>query len=460
MTSTARFTSYLFLVLGLLSDPVSAAQSLSSTSNANQSLKDREEKVVEELQRRVSLYPYNQSIRLQLATVYERLGERDLNVSRYGEAAEYYRLAHELFPDDHTYGYKRGVALYLDKNYEAARAEFEQAGSSAGTLWYLGSISYATGDLTGALDKWRKALDLEPDNKTIQALIKKAERELPVESKMDKGYSSMFDLTFDGELPPGLSAEVLDALENAYNSVGADLGLFPNTRIPVLLYTQGDYSRVTATPDWSGGLYDGKIRLPVAGVTKLTDELRSAIRHEYTHVVIGEITHGNIPTWLNEGLAEVEGRKEISLPRVELNQAAKKGRLLSMKTLSGSFHSMGTGEAFLAYEQSYSMADFMVTTYGWYAIQSILTSLGENANIETAVSKALANYSLDLPTVLKEWRESLTKTEKLSASATDKQGGVEVNKQSTVEVGKQAAPEADKQVVPEASKEPASESKE
>lgn len=79
---------------------------------------------------------------------------------------------------------------------------------------------------------------------------------------------------------------MLDALESAYNSVAADLGLFPTSRMPLLLYTRSDYSSVTAGPDWSCGLYDGKIRLPLGGVTKLTAQMRGIIFHEFTHVLI------------------------------------------------------------------------------------------------------------------------------------------------------------------------------
>ena len=31
--------------------------------------------------------------------------------------------------------------------------------------------------------------------------------------------------------------------------------------------------------------------------------MRGIIFHEFTHVLIAELTGGNIPTWLNEGLA-------------------------------------------------------------------------------------------------------------------------------------------------------------
>ncbi|HBG06827.1 MAG: hypothetical protein A2075_24770 [Geobacteraceae bacterium GWC2_58_44] len=406
--TTARSTAFFLLLLVLLARAASAGDPLSYSAQA-QDLMSRGEydRALEGLRRGFSLYPYDEALRRNLAVACAQIGQRELKAGRYAEAADYFGQARELSPGSPDLSLMRGIALYLGKNYDAARADLLQAGDGAKPLLFLGKISYDTGDLPAALALWRRALEQDPDEKGTRGLIEKAERELPVESKMDKGFSSMFDLSFDAELPQGLAAEVLDALESAYNSVGADLGRFPTTRIPVLLYAKRDYSSVTAGPDWSGGLYDGKIRLPVGGVTRITPQMRAILFHEFTHVLIAELTGGNIPTWLNEGLAEIQGRKEFSHPPADFARAAKEGRLLSLATLSGSFGSMSGAEAALAYQQSYSLAEFMVTRYGWYAVQGILKSLGERATIETAVAKALSSWSLDLPGVIREWRESL-----------------------------------------------------
>jgi tetratricopeptide (TPR) repeat protein len=406
--TTARLTTALLLMLLLFASSVSAGDSLSYSAKAQEFMKAGEyEKALDELKAGAALYPYDPQLRRDLALTYANVAEHDLKISHYSEAADYFRQARELFPNAKELGFMRGVALYLDKKYDAARVEFEDAGDATEPLIFLGKISYDTGDVSGALALWRRAQEKDPQNKVLKSLIDKAARELPVESKMDKGYSSMFDLSFDDQLPQGLAAEVLDALEAAYNSVGADLGVFPTARIPVLLYTKSDYRSVTAGPDWSGGLYDGKIRLPVGGISKVTAQMRGIIFHEFTHVVIAELTRGNIPTWLNEGLAEVEGRKAFSHQTVALSQAAKGGKLIPLATLSGSFTSMANAEAGLAYQQSYSMANYIVSRYGWYSIQQILKSLDERETIETAVSKALADYSLDMPALYKEWREGL-----------------------------------------------------
>lgn len=360
---------------------------------------------LEELEDAHSLFPYDIPLKRSLALTYSELGKRDLDAGRHRRAAERFAQARDLFPEQKDFVLLRGIAFYLGKDYPAARSELKQVGEAVEAFLYLGKIAYDTGDLNGALSLWRRAREKDPDNKILAGLIQKAERELPVEARMDRGYSSMFDLSFDAELPPGLSAEVLDALEAAYGSVGADLGLFPSARVPVLLYTRKDYSSVTTGPDWSAGLYDGKIRLPVGGVTKITPQMRAILFHEYAHVLVFEMTRGNIPTWLNEGIAEIQGRKEFApAPRLSSGNDAK---LLPLSTLSGSFGSMAGEEAQLAYRQSHSMVEFLVSRYGWYPVQQILKRLGEQDGIEQAVAKGLSDWSLDLPGLLREWRESV-----------------------------------------------------
>lgn len=397
----------LLLALLLTAATALAADPLTYGAKAQQLITRGEfVQALEELKAATALFPYDEGLRRKLAFSYTELAKRDLQSGRFPQAAENFKQAHDLLPDSSELGLMRGISLYLNKDYTAARAELLQAGEGSEPLIYLGKISYDTGDLPGALDLWRRARGLDPDNRTLVTLIEKAERELPVESRMDKGYSSMFDLSFDAELPPGLSAEVLDALESAYNTVGSDLGLYPTARIPVLLYTRKDYSSVTAGPDWSGGLYDGKIRLPVGGITRLTPQLRAVIFHEFTHVLVAELTHGNVPTWFNEGLAEIEGRREF-VPRVPELRGTRETQLLPLASLSRGFTGMAGAEAGLAYQQSYSMTRFMVERYGWYAMQQILKYLGERGSMESAVARALADYSLDLNGVMREWRESL-----------------------------------------------------
>lgn len=250
---------------------------------------------------------------------------------------------------------------------------------------------------------------MEPGNKHISDMADKARRELAVESRMERGYSSMFVISSDEVTGSELAETVLDTMETACNRVGYDLSYYPVTRVPVILYTRRDFRSVTAGPEWSGGLYDGKVRLPIGGAPEITPMLRRVLFHEYTHVVVGELTKGNSPTWLNEGLAEVEGSKEFSPPVAELETAAKTGEFIPFKTLEKSLASLDTRKASLAYQQSYSLVSFIISTYGMHKVREILANLGSGMGSEAAIAGAFADYRLDFDGIMQELRAHMRK---------------------------------------------------
>lgn len=369
--------------------------------------KGEHDKALEQLQKAYGMYPYDQVLKKNLAEAYTFVGQRLMKENRFEDAASSFDRARELFPDIPRYYVMRGIALYYCKYPDAAQNELERARSIGGDapdiLYYLAKIQYDAGNLSVSIDLLEKAVNLKPDFRTGIEMIEKLKRELAVENTMDRGYSSRFTISYDGDSKSHLAGDILSSLEEAYSNVGRDLSTFPTGRITIILYTNKDYKTVTAGPDWSGGMYDGKIRLPIGGAQELSAQLKSVLFHEYTHVVVQEITHGNCPTWLNEGLAELQGRKIYNHPMSELGKSVKSGAYLPFNKLETGFTSMGTREASLAYQQSYSLVNFMVTAYGWPKVSEILANLGKGLNSEEAVKKALGDFGLDFPGVVDEW---------------------------------------------------------
>lgn len=366
------------------------------------------EKGLEQLQDAYSLAPYDTTLRRNLAEAYTFVGQHRLAQKRYREAADEFDHARELFPEEPRYRVMRGIALSAAHLYDAAISELEEArrlgGDTPELFFHLGRVYYDTGDLQKALDAWEEALRRDPKNGVLPGLVAQCRRELAVEDRMDRGYSSRFNLVYDAELDPRLAQEILDTLESAYNLVGGDFDRFPSFRTEVLVYTRRDYRQVTESPAWSGGLFDGKIRLPVGGATSLTPGLKALLMHEYTHVVVQDITHGTCPTWLNEGLAEVEGRREYNPPLGELSEAVRGGGLIPFKSLEGSFASLSGRRVVLAYEESYGFVNYLVTVYGWPRITELLADLAGGMPVETALR---AVYGNDYDGLAGEWRTDL-----------------------------------------------------
>ena len=408
---------YVILLLWLLSagssliSPAAAADPLLHNKYGVDLLERGEiEKAIEQLEKAYSLYASDQTLKANLAAAYTLQGQKLLDKKSYVEAAGQFEKALSLFPDEPRFHLLRGIAFTFAKNIPLARYELQQArnlgGDTADGLYFLGRLHYDAGETDEALQYWEKAAALSPSDPFLGGLLEKMRREQAVETRMERGHSSRFVVSYDsGEVKTGIALDVLNVLETAYNSVGTDLGYFPEARVPVILYTKRDYREVTHSPDWSGGLYDGKIRLPIGGLVEITPELRATLRHEYTHAVVRELAKGNCPVWLNEGIAELQGRRELNTPLTELGKAVRTGGYLPLKQLEKSFTSMGSREVRLAYEQSYAVVNFMVSSYGWHRVRNILNHLGEGLTTGEAISRGLADLSLDYDGVFREWLE-------------------------------------------------------
>ena len=371
------------------------------------------DKALEQLQKAYSMYPYDQVLKKNLAEAYTFVGHRQMKENDFEAAAASFDRARELFPDIPRYYVMRGIALYYSKYVDAARNELERArgigGDSPDILYYLAKIEYDNGNLQQSLELLDKAVQLKADFSAAKQLSEKINRELIVEKTMERGYSSRFVISYDGESKSHLAGDILTALENAYSAIGRDLSFFPTGRIPVIIYTRKDFKTVTAGPDWSGGLYDGKIRIPVGGLQELNDHLKSILYHEYTHVVVQELTHGNCPTWLNEGLAELEGRKIFAHHSPEPAKVLKASNPISFRDLEGSFTGLRTNEAAVAYEQSYSLVSFMVSAYGWPKVTELLQKLGNGLKIADAMTKTMGDFGLNYDGVIEEWLTYMNK---------------------------------------------------
>ena len=369
---------------------------------------------LEQLRLAFAANPYNLALKKNLASAVMMHGFALLKQSRYEEAAAQFEYAEELFPDDPQAAFLRGNASFLLKQYDLARTELEKARNLAGDaganvaeiLILLGKVFYDTEDIREAVALWELAAQQDPENKMLRDLLTKAKQELTVDAGMGKDQSSRFILSYDAGIKSDAADRVLAVLEDAYNRVGRDFSTYPESRVPVILYAGKDYRVITGSPEWSGGQYDGKIRLPVGGLTQVTPPIRGVLFHEYTHVVVRELTKGNCPVWLNEGLAETEGRSEFDPPLTTLNQAVSGGKLLPLSSLIGSFASLQGTSVDLAYQQSYSLVKYMVTTYGWHTMKDLLTALGEGLSFDAATVRAYQDVGRSFPEIVNEWRDS------------------------------------------------------
>ena len=151
----------------------------------------------------------------------------------------------------------------------------------------------------------------------------------------------------------------------------------------------------------------GMIVIDYSQVLKKPFTLKSTLKHEIVHLVLGRNIAGHIPKWLNEGVAQfiTDNPAELLLSRngYALNGAALSGRLLPLDSIKEEFP-RDRKVMVLAYEQSLSIVRYIEREYGKGTIINILSHMANGKKLPSAVRLATGS---DLETVEIKWNAHL-----------------------------------------------------
>jgi tetratricopeptide (TPR) repeat protein len=239
-----------------------------------------------------------------------------------------------------------------------------------------------------AVAEWKKALELRPDADTFSAL-EKAQRDQQEEENYKENESAHFQLKYHGEAEPALARDVLHTLEGQYQQIESELNYSPPEPIGVILYTQQGFADITRAPGWVGALNDGRIRVPVQGLTGMDPELSRVLRHELTHSFIQQKTHGRAPTWIQEGLAQWMEGKRSEENAVVLIEVYEGGQAAPLGRLEGTWMGLSEDVARYAYAWSLANVEYIVEKQGMSDVERILDRIAVGSETEAALKEVL-----------------------------------------------------------------------
>jgi hypothetical protein len=199
--------------------------------------------------------------------------------------------------------------------------------------------------------------------------------------------------------------EVSDFLEEAYQDLSAQFDVYPTSPFVVVLYPRQQFYKAADAPAWAGAANDGKIKLPVRGVTELNNEMKEALKHELIHSFVTFKTSENCPTWLQEGLAQDLQGKRLSKDETKaLKTLAGANSLPHFTTLAGGFTAANTVTAVVLYMQSLSFSDYLIRRYKFYSMNALLDELGKGTSFNEAFE---STYSIPLARAEQDWLQTL-----------------------------------------------------
>lgn len=209
-------------------------------------------------------------------------------------------------------------------------------------------------------------------------------------------------------------AKVAHEVAKAYPSVKSQLVATLNWKIdssPEIVLVKGRNNfREMAGNDIIVAFAEPERNLIVLDTSRVYNKpftLEATLKHELCHLILHRhIERGNLPRWIDEGVCQWASGGIAEL------MAGDEGRVLAKAEVSGRLISMSELETFpedersliLAYEESKSIVEYIVSEYGKQGILNLLENLKEGYSLNDSILKSLSIT----PSVLESgWQSNL-----------------------------------------------------
>ncbi len=305
-----RFVAIVVVSLFAFTSPAAGAGNFSElVKNGFEMMRARQyEEAAESFAEALRIEPASEPVRKGLGNARAAIGITHMHAGRLRQARESLEEAVAARPESAEYHLLLAQLLFREGEMRAARREIDEAldlapdGPAAREL--SGDLYDREGQLNQAVAEWEAAAKAG-GTPVLREKIARGRREMAAEEGMGREVSRFFIILYERDVPQSLVQGFLPLLDTAFNTLHDRLGEYPRDEIKVILYSRVAFKDITQAPDWSGGAYDGKIRIPVGGIKTVQESagLLSILVHEMTHAFLYRMAPRGLPLWFNEGLA-------------------------------------------------------------------------------------------------------------------------------------------------------------
>jgi hypothetical protein len=204
--------------------------------------------------------------------------------------------------------------------------------------------------------------------------------------------------------------ELMDACQEGLARLTQDIGTYPERPIKIYIYASDSDLKgaMISSNEWSGGVAFTDFGIIAINIPPSElDWGKKALVHELTHLVVRQATfgpYGQLPLWLDEGLAMYNEGELDPVFRSYLEEAISKDELISVRSLCSPF-SAYSEKASLSYAESYSIVEYLLDNYGQGKMLDLLALLKQGSTYGEALT---AVYGFDIDGLDARWRATLT----------------------------------------------------
>lgn len=185
-----------------------------------------------------------------------------------------------------------------------------------------------------------------------------------------------------------------------------------NKKVVLKFLSPKEFHRQTGAPPWTSAMYyRGEITVPIPLNGPVSSKkLRRALRHEYIHAVIAELSDNKAPAWLDEGIAQLIEGTPNPLLGPALREWIRYDNPMPLSWLENGFTTLEDSVVPAAYAQSLFAVRTLVNSNGFPAITKYLQLLAKREKSElafaTAFGKPQKEFETRLGPMIGRWAKS------------------------------------------------------
>lgn len=230
-----------------------------------------------------------------------------------------------------------------------------------------------------ALEYWRTSLFMRYD-KNLEALYAKVEREVKSDKSSERLVGLRVLLRYERDMMPMADArQMADILDGEVSRVSDYVGCPSAERLVAIVQSREAYFQTTQAAEWSGGQYNGRIRIPYdPSLSRVA--MQRLFAHEVVHACLANL--GTWPPWFHEGMAQkLSGEKLNPAMKDRITQFAASGALPKLENMRRDWSGLSTDNATIAYGVALAAADLFFEHYSNTGFLNVLRNPNQMAQI-------------------------------------------------------------------------------
>jgi len=282
-----------------------------------------------------------------------------------------------------------------------ARISIESKRPAPGVLYQLAELFVSDQEYDVALRLIRKASSLSPLARN-EGRIQQIGLERWLYADPERHWSDHFEVVYPKVTGEKYAKQLATVLEAERERIGRWVPFESGYPIEVDLFPLERFMHAYSGGVAVLGLYDGRVRVPLADLRSLHPRLVSIVSHEVAHALIGQATFDQAPNWFHEGLAQ---HVEMLPGRVNpIPDLAREGRVITFPLIEPILDGFAEPQLVdLAYGEAAWVVHYLEAVHGVKSIRGFVRAFREGLTTEQAIDRVLGMSVAEFDRAVWDW---------------------------------------------------------